>query len=558
VLAVVLFGGLALAGVPESAAAGGGHPVRVQLKWSHQFQFAGFYAALEKGWFREAGLDVTLLAGGPDIDPADVVARGGAEFGVGNSSLVIDFAEGRPLMAVAAIFQHSPLVILARREPGLEHVFDLPGWTMMVETHCAELLAYLKLERVPVDRIRIVPHAGDVRPLIDGRVAATTAYTTTEPYLLIKERFPFQVFNPRSSGIDFYGDTLFTTRMLAARDRAMVQTMREVVIRGWRYALEHPAELVELILGKYAPELDRGRLEFEAEEIRRLMLSRVVDIGYMSVARWRHIADSFAAAGLISPETDLSEFLFDPDVRADLRWLYGLVAGMAALLLFLLMIAHRFHRLNYRLRQEMAVRAELEAELMRQARTDPLTGIANRRDFLVRAAEELLRSHRFNHPVSLLMIDIDHFKQINDSWGHPVGDRVLVAMVGACLGALAQADLLSRVGGEEFTALLPETGRGGARITADALRRAVERLEVPQEGGRPPIRFSISIGIAVSEDGGEPLEALLARGDQALYAAKRAGRNRVMVWEEVAGAPPAPAPVSVALAAGAVEAVPAG
>ena len=139
--------------------------VRVQLKWFHQYQFAGFYAAIDKGYFQQAGLDVTLIEGGPFIDPTKVVIEGGAEFGIGNSTLLIDYNSGSPVVAVSAIFQHSPLVIIARRGSHIHTIKDLEGHTLMVESHAAELTTYLKLAGVNLDKVKIVTHTGTITSL---------------------------------------------------------------------------------------------------------------------------------------------------------------------------------------------------------------------------------------------------------------------------------------------------------------------------------------------------------------------------------------------------------
>ena len=523
-----------LAALPGFAAEAGAAraeplPVTLQLKWFHQFQFAGYYAALEKGWFREAGMDVRLVAGSPAIDPARVVADGKAEFGIGNSSLVIDREQGAPVMVVAAIFQHSPFVILARRSAGLDSVRDLAGRTLMVEAHSAELTAYLRHSGVPMDRILQVPHTGDARALAAG-VDACTAYTTTEPYDLIRAGIPYVTFNPREAGIDYYGDTLFTGERFAAEHPELVRAFRRVALAGWRYALDHSDEIIDLIATRYAPGIDRGKLAFEAEEIRRLMISDVVDVGYVSAARWQRIAEGFVAAGLLKSPAIPAGFLFEPDEQPDLRWLYGGLSGLTLVVLGVSAIAHRFHRLNGRLQQEIAARKVLEDSLIALAATDPLTGVRNRRSFMAVSEEEFVRARRFEHPMAVLALDIDHFKRVNDTWGHPAGDRVIRAVVDACRLCLREFDIIGRLGGEEFTALLPEADALSAMRAAERLHEAVGDVVVTLECGAV-IQVTVSIGVAALTGDHRSLAELLSHADQALYAAKQAGRNRISLWQ---------------------------
>jgi two-component system sensor histidine kinase/response regulator len=116
--------------------------VTLQLKWTHQFQFAGYYAALEKGYYRDAGLDVTIVPAKPDSEPMQEVLDGKAEFGVGTTDVVLLRDQGKPVVVLAVIFQHSPLVLIARKNAGIESIHDLKGKRVMIEPHSAELLAY--------------------------------------------------------------------------------------------------------------------------------------------------------------------------------------------------------------------------------------------------------------------------------------------------------------------------------------------------------------------------------------------------------------------------------
>ena len=172
--------------------------------------------------------------------------------------------------------------------------------------------------------------------------------------------------------------------------------------------------------------------------------------------------------------------------------------------------------------------------LLRMATTDPLTGTLNRRSFTDRAGAELSRARRHGRPVSLLMIDADRFKGINDSFGHAGGDAVLRAFAAACMDCLRPSDVLGRLGGEEFGVVLAETGIAGAAAAAERIRGAVEGLEVDSDGRR--IRVTVSIGVSGIDDGAHALKDAMDRADAALYRAKALGRNRVAV----APAPTAP------------------
>lgn len=169
--------------------------------------------------------------------------------------------------------------------------------------------------------------------------------------------------------------------------------------------------------------------------------------------------------------------------------------------------------------------AHLFARVQELATTDPLTGVANRRHFFELARLEVERAIRYGRALSLLMIDADHFKRINDQYGHVVGDEVLQAIARRCRGGLREIDTLARYGGEEFLILLPETNGAQALQAADRLRHIVGDEPVPTLAGFVPVK--ISIGIASMPAGSaSTVEALLDQADQALYAAKAAGRDQ--------------------------------
>ncbi|MCW2246723.1 two-component system chemotaxis response regulator CheY [Azospirillum fermentarium] len=182
--------------------------------------------------------------------------------------------------------------------------------------------------------------------------------------------------------------------------------------------------------------------------------------------------------------------------------------------------------LKARLTAGVRIRA-MHEQLLHLALTDGLTGILNRRAFLDRADQELARARRTKRPLGLVMADIDHFKRINDTHGHAAGDAALKRFVTGCKVNLRVSDVLGRLGGEEFAILLPESDRAGCVITAERLRKAVERLDLEFEGARIPITASFGITALALNEEGESITAALQRADHALYRAKEGGRNRV-------------------------------
>jgi diguanylate cyclase (GGDEF)-like protein len=183
---------------------------------------------------------------------------------------------------------------------------------------------------------------------------------------------------------------------------------------------------------------------------------------------------------------------------------------------------------NIDLLHEIEERKRLESRLLELATTDDLTGISNRRSFLDKAQVELNRAARYHRPLSLLMIDVDHFKKVNDSFGHDIGDQVLSGLCSVLRTVIRDSDILARYGGEEFCVLLPDTNADQAYMAAERLRKRVELSCYETTAGSLSITVSIGcVNFELNAEKRSSLEALISEADHALYKAKQAGRNRV-------------------------------
>lgn len=179
--------------------------------------------------------------------------------------------------------------------------------------------------------------------------------------------------------------------------------------------------------------------------------------------------------------------------------------------------------------RDISDRRDASENLRKAAYCDHLTGLSNRRAFFEAADLELLRRKQALRPVSLIMLDADHFKAINDQYGHPAGDAVLCQLAATMRAVCRQVDVLARIGGEEFAVILPSVDRADALLVAERLRAQVQ--QVPAVYERQLIAYTISIGVAVMDDALAGFDALMKRADQALYAAKQRGRNQVACWD---------------------------
>lgn len=504
--------------------------VGVQLKWTHQFQFAGYYAAIEQGYYRDAGLKVTLHERSESRSPIDQLMGGRVEFAVADTGALIYRSSGVPLVALAAIFQSSPSALMALDDDNVHSLSDLKGRRVMLSSgHMnAELIAMLANAGVTVDDFELVPSETSLDALTTKSVAAYNGYTTNEPYLLEQRGIPFKVFHPIDYDVDFYGDILLTTGPIIQSDPQLTRDFLDATRRGWEYAMRHPEAIVDLILRDYnTTDKSRGHLLFEARMARQLILPQVVPIGYMNRERWEHIEGIFRSQGLLAGDSDLDEFIYrvgEDRVLLGMLWSYrwyillSLVSVVGAALLL--------HTL--RLRTEVTTRtrqlsdAKGQAEV--EARTDYLTGLPNRRHFLECLTRDIAQSERHNLPLALIMIDIDYFKEVNDQYGHAAGDEVLRRISEQLQVHIREGDVVARMGGEEFAVACLNTEQQEALALAHRLCRGVEAQTVEYDGDA--IRVTVSIGLAAHEPG-EGVNGLLRKSDLALYEAKHRGRNTV-------------------------------
>lgn len=285
--------------------------VRLQLKWRHQFQFAGYYAAVEKGYFRDAGLEVDLIEGKPGITPFSELLSGNVEFAIESPAIITKSQHGIPIVVVAAIFQHSPTIILTRADSGLTSPKSLVGKRIKITPETdPESMTMLSREGVALESITAIPHDWDITSLIERNVDGQTAYITNEPYLMKKAGVEPAFIQPSDYGIDFYGDCIITLHHEVRTHHDRVKAFRRAVQQGWVYAMAHPEEIASLIIDKYSKDKSLEHLLFEAEAMSSLIRPELVEIGYMSRERWKHIADIFVQLGMMDADYDLSGFLY--------------------------------------------------------------------------------------------------------------------------------------------------------------------------------------------------------------------------------------------------------
>lgn len=352
--------------------------VRLQLKWHHQFQFAGYYVAKEKGYFKAENLDVELIEGSQDKPPLKQVLDGAADYGISDSDIVMARVAGKPVVAVAAIFQHSPYVLISLDKKDTFTPNDLIGKSIMLSNDqgSAQFRAMMRKENIDLNRVTLLPHSWNLDDLIRNKVDVISAYATVEPIQLEMRGYKPLVLSSQAYGVDFYGDTLFTTENEAANHPERVEALLRAVQKGWGYAFNHPEEVVDIIM-QYDSVARNGMtrevLLREAQAMRPYVMSDIVEIGHMNQARWEFIAKTLADLNMITAQYDLDGFVYMPKHAIEHRIL--LLAGGVSLILLGVISAIAIW--NLQIRRKVRLRtAALQDEILRRERAEDLLKIA--------------------------------------------------------------------------------------------------------------------------------------------------------------------------------------
>lgn len=363
----LLFSGvcaMAMCSITSAQVKGDLEPVVLQLKWSHQFQFAGYYMAKELGFYENEGIDLEIRPGSSSLNVTEEVLSGRADFGVGTSSLLLDYAAGKPVVVLGVIYQHSPLVLIMRTEKPSDTIERVAEGPVMIEPNSGDLIAMLRRAGFSIDQLDITGHAPNVIGLLESvdDAFSISAYQTDEPYTLLQKNISFNTFSPKTYGIDFYGDNFFTTQDTLKDRGELVRGFREATFLGWKEAIRDPEKAISLILSKYPATADREKLRYEARVTMDLM-TNLVEPGYMNLERWKHISNTFQEVGMLDESPDLDGFVFMEKKLKIPAWFWRTLLGVCLLSLFLALLSFHFKRLSARLEQEIKLRLKIEEDL---------------------------------------------------------------------------------------------------------------------------------------------------------------------------------------------------
>jgi NitT/TauT family transport system substrate-binding protein len=287
--------------------------VKLQLKWLHQAQFAGFYMAQEKGYYAEENIKVTFLEGGPDVDIAGSVISGKTDFGVMTPEYILtNRSMGAPLTALAAIYRRSAVVFAARADSGIVRPSDFKGKTVAAAGQGGsmefelQLRAMMRKLKQDISKIKIVSYDPAYAGFYSGEAEITAAYYTGGIIKIRKKGLKLNLIWPGDYGVNFYSDILVTTDKMISENPDLVSRFTRASLKGWQDAMEDYKQAVIVSL-KYARDKDPGNQTAMMEAMLPLVHTGEDHIGWMKPEVWHEMYDTLRAQGLLEKPVDVDK-----------------------------------------------------------------------------------------------------------------------------------------------------------------------------------------------------------------------------------------------------------
>jgi len=288
--------------------------VSLQLQWKHQFQSAGYYIAKEKGFYKDAGLDVEIKEYNSNSNVVNEVVSGRSTFGIGRSSLVIDRSMGKPVVIFGATFQRSPLILITI-DPQIKKFSDLKNKRIMMTDDAgisASILGMLFSNGLKKEDLVLQAHSFNYKDLIDKKTDAMASYISNETYSLEKDNVKYKIFDPSVYGFDFYEDIVFTSESQMKNNTQEVNAFREASIKGWKWAFNNIEESAKIIFDKYNTQnKTMDSLIYEGYVLKKVAFARGVPFFSVNKKKIDAIARVFRLKGLMEGSFDIHSFAYE-------------------------------------------------------------------------------------------------------------------------------------------------------------------------------------------------------------------------------------------------------
>ncbi|MCK5111637.1 MAG: ABC transporter substrate-binding protein [Arcobacteraceae bacterium] len=296
--------------------------ISLQLQWKHQFEFAGFYMAKEKGFYKDVNLDVELKEFNFGTDTIDDVHKGKTTYGLSYPSIILEKSHGKDVVLLNAILQSSPHVLVSLKSSGIKSIKDFKNKRIMINDNAAKTASFtsmLKSKSVSLNDMTKLKHTFHIDDLINGKTDIITCFTSNELYFLDKKGIKYNVWDPKDYGFDFYDLLLFTSNNELKNNPKRVEAFRQASLKGWEYAFSHIDETADLILKKYnTQKKDKEALLYEARILKQLAYTNTKALGNIDKNKIQRIYDIYNLMGLTKDKIDLDKFIYQPSTKTNI------------------------------------------------------------------------------------------------------------------------------------------------------------------------------------------------------------------------------------------------
>ncbi|QKF77437.1 GGDEF domain-containing protein [Arcobacter defluvii] len=613
--------------------------ITLQLNWLNQFQFAGYYVAKEKGFYKDVGLNVTINELKDKQELTNIIKDGKVDFAIGRSSLLINKINGDDIVILGAIFQHSPLMLLTTNEE-IKTIKDIKNKTIMITPDAeftASITAMLNSNDINRKDLKIFKHSFNVDDLINKKVDLMSCYISNEPIILQEKGIKYKIFHPKDYGFDFYSDILFTSSKFIKENPLTTKSFYEATLKGWEYAFKNKTEAAEIIYKKYNTQ-NKSLINLikEAEILESLVIDKDNrQIGFLDKNKLEKIFEVFKVLGLTNGKINLDNFIYTNNHHKKIIFeiayeqknmfimLVIFISIIFVLTIFFLsrihtkkklldavintsddLIYYKDQRLKYigcndafkrfankseneilgkddfdifenkfakifrdndlkvlrtnkmsideewlefdnklllfqskkrplkytetkigilGVSRDITSLYEIQKKLEEQATVDELTKVYNRKSFNERLKEKIEMFRRYESNFCLALVDIDDFKKVNDTFGHDIGDEVLIKVCGIAKENIRNTDLIFRIGGEEFVILYPKTLIDEAFLSIEKITHIIKNENIIKNH-----QITLSVGLTQMKENDDEA-SIFKRIDDLMYISKKTGKDKITV-----------------------------
>lgn len=613
--------------------------ITLQLNWLNQFQFAGYYVAKEKGFYKDVGLNVTINELKDKQELTNIIKDGKVDFAIGRSSLLINKINGDDIVILGAIFQHSPLMLLTTNEE-IKTIKDIKNKTIMITPDAeftASITAMLNSNDINRKDLKIFKHSFNVDDLINKKVDLMSCYISNEPIILQEKGIKYKIFHPKDYGFDFYSDILFTSSKFIKENPLTTKSFYEATIKGWEYAFKNKTEAAEIIYKKYNTQ-NKSLINLikEAEILESLVIDKDNrQIGYLDKNKLEKIFEVFKVLGLTNGKINLDNFIYTNNHHKKIifeiayeqkNMFIMLVISISIIFVLTIFFLSRIHtkkklldavintsddliyykdqRLKYigcndafkrfankseneilgkddfdifenkfakifrdndlkvlrtnkmsideewlefdnklllfqskkrplkytetkigilGVSRDITSLYEIQKKLEEQATVDELTKVYNRKSFNERLKEKIEMFRRYESNFCLALVDIDDFKKVNDTFGHDIGDEVLIKVCEIAKENIRNTDLIFRIGGEEFVILYPKTLIDEAFLSIEKITHIIKNENIIKNH-----QITLSVGLTQMKENDDEA-SIFKRIDDLMYISKKTGKDKITV-----------------------------